>query len=400
MSSRAVSHGSRQSSANDDYRCTRGKLRLVMHWLDIPADEMTYEWLVELIELLESTTGVTESPWIEVKSKRDGPNVAEAVGALANASGGLVIVGLLDDKDSNGAIGAARIVGVPKKEYEAISTSLAAFLANEMPEIRTIALESNPDRIVIVLRVDSDAFAHPVVVSGRVKVRAESSSINADREMIERLVHRDQNLSNPGNGIYPAPVNPEHVSFWDPSFTPFGAFRINTSMLLNRQVLNQPWIPSVVVLAAQRMMELANIPTAQWLMGALYDRELIEERHWSIDVRRVRDFRLSIAPNNPDRWPLGATGAGVAVGLNGQRLNVDLAVWFTPTEKAQPISLEDAHVLLLAMLVSTRDLLEVVVESLTPSWPGRWGSWKGWIQPSARNAPMSDLLDWVCPHSS
>jgi hypothetical protein len=89
-----------------------------MHWFDIPIEEMTFEWLVNLITSLEASTGVSESPWIEVKSERRGQNIAEAVGALANASGGLVLVGILDQEDSAAAKGADRVVGVPKKEYE------------------------------------------------------------------------------------------------------------------------------------------------------------------------------------------------------------------------------------------------------------------------------------------
>jgi predicted HTH transcriptional regulator len=117
----------------------------MMNWLDIPGDEMTFEWLAELIGVLESTTGVSESSWIEIKSQRNGPNIAEAIAALANAGGGLVLVGILDDKDSKGEVGIGRIVGVPKDEYEAISSSLAGYFGKEMPEIRTIAVEGNSD---------------------------------------------------------------------------------------------------------------------------------------------------------------------------------------------------------------------------------------------------------------
>ena len=198
---------------------------------------MTYDWLVDLLDVLESSSGVTESPWIEVKSRRDGPNVAEAVGSLANADGGIVLVGVLDASDAKGARAADRIVGVPAREYENLTMSLRSSLEDGVPEIVPIAIPNESGSIVLVLRVDAEAFAHPVVVSGKVKIRVGSSSINADRLTVERLVDRDRQPSPVAYQGHVIPINAESMPFWDHTYQPYATFRVVGSLRLPHEVL-------------------------------------------------------------------------------------------------------------------------------------------------------------------
>ena len=102
---------------------------------------------------------------------------------------------------------------------------------------------------------------------------------------------------------------------------------------------------------------------------------------------------MRIAPQNPAKWPIEATGAGASATLNGQRLDASVAAWLPASEDAKPLSIEDAHLSMLALLTSLRDFLSAIAEHLTPGSPARWGIWRGWIQPPDRNRPIDDVLD-------
>ena len=68
----------------------------------------------------EEQNAFSESVTFEAKEKKDRNNVADAVAALSNTDGGIVLVGV-KDKD---AVGEDRIVGVPKAEHDALAGSL------------------------------------------------------------------------------------------------------------------------------------------------------------------------------------------------------------------------------------------------------------------------------------
>ncbi len=361
------------------------------NWLEVPRESMTYDWLVDLLDVLESSSGVTESPWIEVKSRRDGPNVAEAVGSLANADGGIVLVGVLDASDAKGARAADRIVGVPAREYENLTMSLRSSLEDGVPEIVPIAIPNESGSIVLVLRVDAEAFAHPVVVSGKVKIRVGSSSINADRLTVERLVDRDRQPSPVAYQGHVIPINAESMPFWDHTYQPYATFRVVGSLRLPHEVLQHAWFPSPTVRAAVQSLGGAVLPDRQWLMGALAHRASQSPRPWTLEFRRAQDFRMNIQPHAGSKWPLGAAGAGAYVAMNGQILTSVLAVWLAPQEDAGPLALNDIHDVLLSLLVTCRDLLLALAETMTPTAPTRWGGWTGWIQPRDN----SELIDTV-----
>lgn len=345
-----------------------------MDLLDIATEKMTYAWLCELLETLEQTNGVTESPWIEVKSKRNGPNIAEAVAALANADGGLVLVGVLDDKDANGATGASRIIGVPRNEYENITMSLSTALGHEVPEMRTIAIPEKPEYVALVILADPDKFEHPVVVNGKVKVRVGSSSTNADRATIERLVERNRMTRNSGNTPYLVSTNLSNVPYWADDERPYAAIRTASSLLLGRGILARPTIPSEVVEVARQTMKESLIPTALWYMGALFDLEVSESRNWTLLKRSAHQVRLSVGPKGQGPWPMGNAGAGIIITLNGQHLEAATTLWLSKSETEEPLVLGDVYQVLLSLLVSTRNLLSRVGEALVPNTITRAGT--------------------------
>jgi hypothetical protein len=343
---------------------------------------MTHEWLCELITSLEDANGFIESSWIEFKSEMNNVNVAEAVGALANADGGLVIVGVLDAKHAKAKRGGERVVGLPHVALEKITSSLLSAFGRATPEVRTIPVAGNPDLVTVVILVDPDRFQHPVVVHGKVKLRIGSDSINADRDMIERLVDRNRATHASSDVMFSAPMHLSYLPYWDEdNDRPFAAIRLASSMILGRAVLEHQVIPSDVIDIAKRVMNQSLLPTALWFMGALFDREVTESRRWNLLMRSARQFRLNIEPKGEGPWPEGAAGGGIVVTLNGQRLDVSTTMWFRNTAITQPLVLSDVYKVLLALFVTTHDILKKLSAAMVPNGIAREGMWGGAIQP-------------------
>ena len=152
-----------------------------------PASEVDYELVRAFVLSAEEANLFSESLTFEAKEKRDKSNVAEAVAALSNTDGGIVLVGV-KDKD---ATGEDRLVGVPKSEHDALASNLHALIPEAMPEIIPVAMPGG-QRLILVLRVDADAVPHPVMVSGKVLFRIPGHSVPADRRRVLDLVARDQ----------------------------------------------------------------------------------------------------------------------------------------------------------------------------------------------------------------
>jgi predicted HTH transcriptional regulator len=157
----------------------RGAAVLSDRLYSVPAAEVDYDLVRQFVLDAEAADLFTESLTFEAKEKRGGTNVAEAVGALSNTDGGIVLVGVKD----RGAVGEDRIVGVPQSEHDALVSHLHGLIPNAMPQVIPVA-KPGTDRLVIVLRVDADAVLHPVIVGGKVLYRIPGQKAPADRQRV------------------------------------------------------------------------------------------------------------------------------------------------------------------------------------------------------------------------
>jgi hypothetical protein len=202
----------------------------------------------------EGTNLFAESLTFEVKEKLNKGNIADAVAALSNSDGGVVLVGV-KDKDTTGE---DRIVGVPKSEHDAVASNLHALIPEAMPEIIPVAIPGG-DRLVLVLRVDADAVPHPVTVSGKVLFRIPGHSVPTDRRRILDLAARDQ--AAPGTehakmDVGRRPWQPKDTVLWQPTEIGLwptdetgkeaqlrsGVLRVAGGLELPRRVLDRPWL--------------------------------------------------------------------------------------------------------------------------------------------------------------
>ena len=81
-----------------------------------PRADIGYDLVRRFVLDAEAADLFTESLTFEAKEKRSGNNVAEAVAALSNTDGGIVLVGVKD----SGATAEARIVGVRQPEHDGL----------------------------------------------------------------------------------------------------------------------------------------------------------------------------------------------------------------------------------------------------------------------------------------
>jgi Schlafen, AlbA_2 len=112
---------------------------------------------IERIVSLTATTG-TEPLTVDFKEKA-GPRLAECVASMANAYGGLILVGITD--------GDRKIVGVKTETMAHIADMLATRLdpADWLPEMFEVPLgDDQPGRHVLVIRVRRELTPRPVLV--------------------------------------------------------------------------------------------------------------------------------------------------------------------------------------------------------------------------------------------
>jgi hypothetical protein len=128
---------------------------------DLPTDRLDFAAIEAFLSGAFASDLVTESRTLELKEVPRGRNVTEAVAAMANSDGGIILVGIAD----KGPV-EDRLVGVSQKQFDGLVDQMRMLLPSPLPEIIPRAIP-NSDNLILVIRVDSEAWSHPVVVGGR-----------------------------------------------------------------------------------------------------------------------------------------------------------------------------------------------------------------------------------------
>jgi hypothetical protein len=164
-----------------------------------PVNALTYEDIASL-----TSTGEPESPILDYKARlegeeRDKKELAKDVSAMANSSGGYIVIGVAEKqgKPVHPPCGTARMIGHQKVE-EWIEQILMSNVAQRPPVvIRAVPLEGDADKCVVVVNTPVSSRApHMVTVPGdnryyrRYFKRQQYQSLPAEeyevREMFER----------------------------------------------------------------------------------------------------------------------------------------------------------------------------------------------------------------------
>jgi len=338
------------------------------------ASEINFETVECFVQDAEEANLLSESMTLELKRQRSGRNVAEAVAALANSDGGIVLLGV-DEAQSpeNG-----RIPGVARTEVDALVGHLHGLL-ERLPEIIPVAIPGT-DRLVIVIRVDADQYVHPVLVGGRVLFRVPGATVPADRIRVIELVERDRDKLPGARFDTSAPliVDPQRLPLWSDSQQSWHvAVRVMGGLLLPGRVAKRPWLTTAARDAAVRALEGSLVPHGLW-----------QSERGPASCWRVKDRRsnwLTMESPGKDRQLVTESGmsieSGSHIGLQGRDLSCLLGVRLRSNRGTViPLGLPDLYLALLAQVVAVRETCTEIATSLDVAEPATQVSWRAWLQ--------------------
>ena len=356
-----------------------------------PAAEIDYDAVRSFIRTVEETNAATESRTFEFKEQLQRSNVAEAVAALANADGGLVFVGVADKRR-----GDERLVGVTRSGVESVVNSLRSVLPNDaFPEVIPVAVPTDPDRVIVLLRVDADQVIHPVVLGGTVHVRYPGQTVKADREQITALVSRATSTpSHDGLALPHLPIEGAR-SILFPEDAPDFAFQLRLigSATLPYRVRQRPWLDTAARSAIRDTFRASPLPDDMW-----FERPPLGERDdftWHENDARATWGRYGTqAPTfRRQRDPAIRVG-GAYVTLQGRvlRVLVGVGVQRDPAHDSAKLRLADLYRGLLALVVTHRDVVCAVATSLDAADTMRFTSREAWLLPG-ESRTVEQILD-------
>jgi hypothetical protein len=173
-----------------------GGVSLLQALLHAAPSQVTIDQIRRLIELVGP-----EAPMVEYKSNMTS-TIAKAVAALANTHGGLVLVGVTDDR---------KITGVKEKTIEAVSQHCHSTLEPPwVPETLPIPLDDGSGKYVLILRVVPGIAPRPLLIDGAAPIRHNNTTHPATREQLAALFAEDDTLAGADPWIIERPRLEDH----------------------------------------------------------------------------------------------------------------------------------------------------------------------------------------------
>lgn len=151
--------------------------------LTAPSSDLNAQMVKDFVAL-----GIPEN--LTVEYKRQGDKPIEAVAALANTYGGLLLVGVAEE--SQGVPG--EVVGVDQREKAKLVNQMATmFDPPWTPEVVEVPLDDS-DKVVLVIRIDRDSVPAPIVLDGRIPVRLDARNTRAGRSLMAAMLAQASDL--------------------------------------------------------------------------------------------------------------------------------------------------------------------------------------------------------------
>ncbi|MEU4404145.1 ATP-binding protein [Streptosporangium sp. NPDC023963] len=351
---------------------------------DLPAAQIDYRAVRDFLLAAEQADLLTESTTLELKQKRSGNNVAEAVAALSNTDGGLVLVGVSEEET-----GEARFKGISQRDFEGLMAHLRDLVPRALPEAIPVRIPYT-DKLVAVLRIDADAVLHPVLVKGTTLYRIPGHNVPADRQRVLDLVARDQTglvgTQIPAGAIrFPPPLAGSASDFplWPDEHTTLVTVRFKGEVLLPQRILERPWLGSVAKEAALDALNRSPIPDKVW--GMAPPPQQLQSSAWQITEARATSFKM--------RAPLQGTvksasempaSASAFLSLAGRTLSIILGMrCYLKQHEVIPLGLQDLYQCVLAELLSISSACDAVSTAIGAAEPSELQAWEGWLQPQS-----------------
>jgi Putative DNA-binding domain len=295
------------------------------------ASEIDYAGLREFVLAAEASDALTESRVLELKQKLDGRNVVKAVAGLANADGGVVLVGVRED-----AYGEARLVGITKGAVDGLVGQLRTLLDPPLdPEIIPIAVPNpasgDDGGVILVVRVDPDATDRPVTLAGTVYIRGFGATAPATRAQMLALL-TEPNGASAGSlaGLVPLQVGGADTWPWPATASPEVQIRVQATGRLPPSAASRAVLDNRI---KHRVLAELNSGPLAGLMHWLGDRRASGEIAWRFERARSQWLHASCALP-PLRGAEGTEAEGVGARLyvqrGGRMVEVLVAVGLNP----------------------------------------------------------------------
>ncbi|WP_157519380.1 ATP-binding protein [Herbidospora mongoliensis] len=351
---------------------------------DVPSSQITYEVVRDFVLTAEQNDLLTESITLELKLKRSGNNVADAVAAMSNTDGGLVLVGVSEEET-----GEARFKGISQRDFEGLVAHLRDLLPRALPEGIPVRIP-NTTKLIGVFRVDADAVPHPVLVKGTILYRIPGHNVPADRQRVLDLVARDQaaqELKSPAGAInFPLHFQGSgaDLALWPDEDTALATLRFRGEILLPHRILERPWIGSAGRQAVLDVLNASPLPEKVWgiALSARY-----ESSSWRIAQGKATTLVVRAPAANDHIETQNGVPVSTSAYLNlaGRSLSLHLGVrWYLKQGEIIPLSLSDLYAGILAQLLTIARTCEAVASAVGAAEPIRMDTWEGWFNPSRK----------------
>jgi hypothetical protein len=344
--------------------------------------EVTYELVRQFVLDAEESDLFSESLTFEIKEKRDHNNVADAVGALSNTDGGIVLVGVKED-----AAGDNRLVGVPQQEHDRIVSNLHNLIPEAMPEVIPVRMPGT-DKLIIVLRIDADAVAHPVIVAGKIFYRIPGHTVPADRQRVLDLVNRDQVGAAAERGRMDVPRRswqPSNIPLWpeelDHELNGLDGqiLRVVGGLTLPHRVLERPWLNSE---ARQAALDVLN-------NSPLRTNPTWSTPPWNITEARATYLRLFAGDTDYETY---SAHSAVYLNLADRKLSLLYGFRWRPGRSCM-LSPEHFYWALLGSIVTIASGCRHIARKIDAAEPSEPDSFEGWLHPARHRPSVLEMVD-------
>jgi len=351
---------------------------------EMPSGDIDYEAVRRFVLGAEEANLLTESLTLELKAKVSDRNVVDAIVALSNTDGGLVLVGVAE-----GAEGEARLVGVPQAQHDRLVGQLHSLIPTAIPEVIPVRVPST-ELLIIVLRVNADAVQHPVMVGGRIVYRVPGATVPADRQRVIELLARDQHSEHLGQLASHGMTAPSDFPLWNDDGDSLATLRLVGGLVLPQRIVNRPWLTTAAREAALVAVQASPLPERCWGSAP---RQL-SSPEWLVTEARSRTLRL-VAPSGGAVYSAGDVPLEVAayVELTGRRLTMLLGLRWSPRPDGRVAlaTLENLYHALLAAIMTIAETCDAIALALDAAAPTESAPFEGWLQPRERR--VFEVLD-------
>lgn len=269
-----------------------------------------------------------EVPTVEYKAQM-ADTIAKGIASLANTYGGLLLVGVTDDR---------QVRGVKEKTIEAVAEHCAAKIEPPwVPPITAVPLGQGSDLYVLVLRVVPGQYPRPLLIDGAAPVRHQNTTHPADWQRLKDMFAETGAFVQDDDWPIEAPSLPQDTrdAYGDQATTVDLVLRSGLAFPVSREAKWRP-LPEKAVAAFAAALNRSP------LAAVMRDLALIEATRGNSDGFSRKGLNRSRTVTlrwwcAPDGWPqdtakpVEATARLVVPGAYGQinqnlRVEIDVVV--------------------------------------------------------------------------